>query len=70
MRFVAWFDIAVGAAIAGLWTMLLATRQIPEIAEGRTDIWFHITAELVTAALPATKSIRLNACGSATSSRM
>lgn len=51
MTVVAWFQVVVGVAILGLWTMLLATRQVPEISAGRRDIWFHITAEVAIAAL-------------------
>jgi hypothetical protein len=49
-----WFSTGValltGAAIAGLWTMLLATRQVPELAAGQRAIKFHIAAEYLTAA--------------------
>lgn len=51
MRFVAWFQIVVGTAVAGLWTVLLLARQVPEVEQDRVDIWFHIVAELVMAAL-------------------
>jgi hypothetical protein len=34
-----------------LWSMLLVTGQVPEVQEGRTDIWFHLAAEVVAAAL-------------------
>ncbi len=51
MRIVAGFLLVVGVGIAGLWGVLLAAGQVPEVAEGRVDIWFHIVAELLTAAL-------------------
>lgn len=51
MTAVAGFLLAIGAAIAALWTVLLVRHQGPEIVEGRRDIYFHIAAELVTAAL-------------------
>jgi hypothetical protein len=51
MRFVAWFQVVVGVAVAGLWAVLLATGQVPEVAEGRVDIWFHVAAELAMAGL-------------------
>lgn len=51
MRAVAWFQMVVGSAIALLWVVLLATGQVPEVEQGRVDIWFHLVAELVTAAL-------------------
>lgn len=34
MSFVAWFQILVGVGITGVWTMLLTTGQVPEIATG------------------------------------
>lgn len=51
MRFVGWFEIVTGVAIAGLWAVLLATDQVPELTEGRRDILFHVGAELLTALL-------------------
>lgn len=51
MRFVGWFEIGVGVAIAGLWTVLLLTGRVPELDEGRRDILFHLGAEYLTAAL-------------------
>jgi hypothetical protein len=51
MQFVGWFAIVVGLAIAGLWSVLLATHQVPELAEGRRDIVFHLGAEFLTALL-------------------
>lgn len=51
MKLVAAYLVTVGVAIAGLWTVLLATGQVPEVDEGRLDIWFHLAAELLTAAL-------------------
>jgi len=41
--------LLTGVAIAGLWTMLLATRQVPELATGQRAIRFHIAAEYLTA---------------------
>jgi peptidoglycan/LPS O-acetylase OafA/YrhL len=51
MRAIGWFLLVVGVAIAGLWTLLLVTGQVPEVDEGRLDIWFHIAAELATAGM-------------------
>jgi hypothetical protein len=51
MRFVGWFQIVVGVAVAVLWAGLLVTGQVPEVSEGRVDIWFHIVAELAMAGL-------------------
>lgn len=47
MAFVAWFALVVGVGIIALWTILLATRQVPEVADGDPAIWFHLAAELV-----------------------
>lgn len=66
MTFVAWFAIATGVAIAGLWTMLLATRQVPELVAGRRDIRFHLGAELLTAALLVGAGVALLVAGGAT----
>jgi hypothetical protein len=49
MRAIGWSLLVVGVAIAGLWTLLLVTGQVPEVDEGRVDIWFHLAAELATA---------------------
>ena len=43
-------SIVIGAGIAGLWVMLLVSRSVPEVEEGSTEIWFHIAAEMLTAA--------------------
>jgi hypothetical protein len=48
---VAWFQLLVGAGIAGLWPVLLLTGQVPEVTAGQIDIWFHIAAELGAACL-------------------
>jgi hypothetical protein len=51
MRVVGWFELVVGSAILGLWSVLLATGQVPEVAAGQTDIWFHLAAEAFLATL-------------------
>jgi hypothetical protein len=51
MRIVGWFQVVVGVAILGLWTMLLPTGQVPEVQAGQVDIWFHLAAELLLAGL-------------------
>jgi hypothetical protein len=33
----------------GLWTLLLATGQVPELEAGQRDILFHLVAELLAA---------------------
>ena len=59
MRLVAGFVLVMGLGIAGLWDMLLAAGQVPEVAEGRVDIWFHIAAELLTAGLLVAAGVAL-----------
>ncbi|MCB2223281.1 MAG: hypothetical protein KQH83_03810 [Actinobacteria bacterium] len=44
------FSIAVGVAMPAFWVVAIATGGVPEIAEGRRDIWFHVAAEILTAA--------------------
>lgn len=51
MVLVAWIQVVLGVSIAGLWAALLVTGQVPEVEAGQTDIWFHIAAELATAAM-------------------
>lgn len=48
-RLAAWFQILVGLAVVAWWTVAAATDGIVELEEGRTDIVFHIAAELVMA---------------------
>jgi hypothetical protein len=49
MRWVAWYLLAVGSGIAVLWTVLLVTRQVPEVQDGDMAIRFHLAAEAVLA---------------------
>ena len=51
MKLIGWFQIVTGVAIAGLWSVLLATGEVPELTEGRLDILFHLGAEFLTALL-------------------
>ena len=51
MKIVGWVQVIIGSAVAALWAVLLATGQVPEIDEGRIGIWFHLTAELMLAAV-------------------
>ncbi len=51
MRAIGWFQLVVGLSIAGLWATLVMAGQVPEIDQGRVDIWFHLAAELLTAGL-------------------
>lgn len=66
MAFVGWFEIGVGVAIAALWTVLLATGQVPELAQGRRDIRFHLAAEYLTAALLVGAGVAVLATAGAT----
>jgi peptidoglycan/LPS O-acetylase OafA/YrhL len=59
VRLVGWFLSVVGVAIGTLWVVLLATGQVPEVTEGRADIWFHVAAELAAAALLAAAGVSL-----------
>lgn len=59
MKPIAWFLLVVGVSIAGLWTVLLATGQVPEVDEGRADIWFHLVAELATAGVLVAAGVAL-----------
>jgi hypothetical protein len=49
VRFLAWFQLLSGAAMIVLWTLLLATGQVPELEAGQRDILFHLLAELLAA---------------------
>ena len=51
MKLVAAFQLIVATAMLSLWAVLLITGQVPEVEQGRTDIWFHLGAEVVTASL-------------------
>jgi peptidoglycan/LPS O-acetylase OafA/YrhL len=57
VRLVGWFLTIVGVAIGTLWVVLLATGQVPEVTEGRADIWFHVAAELAAAVLLAAAGV-------------
>ncbi len=48
--FVAVLAFAMGLAIAGLWTMLLATHQVPELRDHDVAIRYHLAAEYLLAA--------------------
>lgn len=50
-RILPWFLIVVGAMIAGFWIVLVGAGNVAEIEAGDRDIWFHLAAESITAAL-------------------
>jgi len=41
------YAIVIGIGIIGLWTMLLLTKQVPELNTEPVAITFHITAEII-----------------------
>lgn len=43
-------SLGVGIAILGLWSMLLARRQVPEVRAGLASMRFHLAAEVLTGA--------------------
>jgi peptidoglycan/LPS O-acetylase OafA/YrhL len=51
VRTVSWFQIIIGIGIVAIWPMLLVAGEVPEVAAGQRDIWFHIAAEAVTGSL-------------------
>lgn len=44
-----WYAVGVGVAIVGLWVVLLATGQVPELTTAPLEIGYHLVAELATA---------------------
>lgn len=46
--YLAVFSLGVGVSLPAYWAVALATRRVPEVAEGRRDFWFHIAAEVAT----------------------
>ncbi len=50
-RLAAWLQISVGIAVVAWWAIAAATDGIAELQDGRTDIVFHIVAELLMASL-------------------
>lgn len=57
MKFPAIFSIVVGAGMIVQWGLSYFSRQIPELETEPIRIWFHITAELITAAILITAGI-------------
>ena len=48
-RLAAWYAAGVGLAIVGLWTVLVATGQVPELRTAPLEVGYHLLAELATA---------------------
>jgi len=59
MRVLAWFQLVVGGGIVGLWPLLILAGEVPELAAGQRDIWFHIAAEVIAGLLLITAGIGL-----------
>jgi hypothetical protein len=51
VKLIGWFQIAVGVAMLGLWSVLVLSGEVPELRAGQLDIVFHIAAEVLTALL-------------------
>ncbi len=49
MIFPGLFAIIVGIGMIGMWSLLLITRQVPELETEPLRIRFHIAAEFITA---------------------
>lgn len=53
------YAIIVGIGIIGLWTMLVLTKQVPELKTESIAIKFHITAEITMGILSLLSGIFL-----------
>ena len=53
------YAIVIGIGIIGLWTMLLLTKQVPELNTEPVAITFHITAEIIMGILSLISGIFL-----------
>lgn len=40
--------ILIGLSMLGFWAGAIVSRSVPEINSGGIEIWYHITAEVVT----------------------
>ena len=49
-EYVVFVCVAAGVGIAGLWTLLIVRRNVPELSQGLASIRFHIAAEFLMAA--------------------
>ena len=45
MRYVAWFGLATGSAMVGMWAFLLGTSGVPEVESAPVVLAFHLVAE-------------------------
>ena len=53
------YAIVIGVGIIGLWTMLLQTKQVPELETEPVAIKFHVTAEMTMGILSLMSGIFL-----------
>ena len=53
------YAMIIGIGIIGLWTMLLLTKQVPELKTEPVAIKFHITAEMLMGILSLLSGIFL-----------
>jgi hypothetical protein len=49
LLYVAIVSLVIGMGMLGFWSMAVLSGKVPEIREGRIDIWFHLAAEFITA---------------------
>jgi hypothetical protein len=66
IRLAAWFQVAVGILVIAWWAIAASTSGIEEVNEGKTDIFFHIAAELSMAWLLILGGLALIRRGSTT----
>ncbi len=46
--YVVGYSVAVGVSLLAYWPLMIAAKQVPEIREGKREIWFHVAAEVAT----------------------
>lgn len=49
LRYVVIVSLVTGIGMLSFWSMAMLSGRVPEVREGRIDIWFHIGAEFATA---------------------
>lgn len=59
MKFAAIYSLIIGVGMIVQWTMSYIGQQIPELKTEPIRIWFHIGAEMLTAACLITSAIAL-----------
>ncbi len=53
------YALVIGIGILGLWTMLLLTKQVPELETEPVALAFHLTAEIIMGILSLVSGIFL-----------